>query len=252
MTSAGALALSAGLEAVAAGAFLFAGYRTLRREVSAPAAFASHAFALWWYCVAAQSLLSATQTTLYLLGVTDLPLHATLRHGKLLVSCVALWGLSYYLLYIFFGRRNLYIPLAFAYLAAFVITTGLYVNTPPTGLVARAWGVETVPAGGLTGLPYLALLVLFVAPPFLGSIAYLTLFFRVEDPVQRFRILLISLTLLVWISSAALGRLLSDDLLMTVARGFLGTLTATAVVAAYSPPEWVRRRWSGGQAPAAP
>jgi hypothetical protein len=80
-------------------------------------------------------------------------------------------------------------------------------------------------------------------PQLAGAVAYAALWRRVEDATQRYRVLLVSLSLAAWFAGALVAALSDPDSPVILARPLLGLVAAGAVVAAYAPPAWVQRRF---------
>jgi hypothetical protein len=86
---------------------------------------------------------------------------------------------------------------------------------------------------------------LVIAPQILATLAYFSLYFRLQDRAQKYRVLLVSISILVWFGSPVLAFGLGVSQLpwwMWVSR--LLTLAAVVVIYwAYYPPTFIQRRF---------
>jgi hypothetical protein len=70
---------------------------------------------------------------------------------------------------------------------------------------------------------------------------------RTPDPHMRFRIVAVSLTIVVWGLAGAMARVLEADLLQLVLRSVVGLMGALLILAAYQLPERADRRREHGK-----
>lgn len=87
-------------------------------------------------------------------------------------------------------------------------------------------------------------LVLLVFPQIIGGLAYFTLYFRVKDPAQKYRIALVAWSIIIWFASAFLASisgLAQFDWWQIVSR-LIGLGAALATLMAYQPPGWIQHR----------
>lgn len=236
------LVLGGGLTLAAAFVYLVVGLRLRRRSTRGAARRASQAFALWWVALAGSTLTTAIQQGAGALAVADLATYTTLTIVNFLFICVGLASLLYYLLYLFTGRDDLLVPLALAYLVYFA--TLLYVITAadPVGVEIGRWNVSLVFAEPLSGPVPTVLLLLLVVPQILGAAAYMSLVAVVESPTRRYRVALVSGSIIVWFSTTLIGVLLglAGTDLWQVGSRLLGLAAAMTVLYAYYPPVWLR------------
>ncbi len=89
------------------------------------------------------------------------------------------------------------------------------------------------------------LAILLLVPQIMGSIAYFTLYFRVTDMTQKYRILLVSGSIIVWFLSpyAALAGGLAQHDWWQLASRFIGLAAALTILMAYLPPRWLKQRY---------
>lgn len=214
------------------------------RSVSADASLAATGFRLWWAALAGSTLLGSLDELIAVFGEPPLGLLIAVGHISLALTCVALWGLLYYLLYLFTGRRRLWMPLAAFYAVYFFVLFGWLLGADATGVEVGRWSVDVSYAKDLADsvlwLPVLAFLLL---PQILGSIAYFTLYWRVEERSQKFRVAVVSWSIIIWFGSAGVASLSEfgqEDLWQVTSR-FIGLAAAGAILAAYRPPALLRR-----------
>lgn len=217
----------------------------MRRPLRGDARTASTLFGVWWFALAALQLVYAAMRVLGWAGLTDVALFATFVHLEWLALSIALWGLLYYLLYIFTGRSSLLWPTTAFYLAYYVGVVYLIAVAEPTGVVVGAWTVTLQYANEPTPVAASLVVLLLLVPILGGAIGYARLYFHAEGATQRYRIGLVSVTILVWFGSALVVQLLgnSGDDWWRVVNRLIGLAAAGLVYAAYRPPAWVRARY---------
>jgi len=101
--------------------YAFVGRTVQGRQVAGEGLLAHRAFVVWWYALAALSLLGAATTFMGAFGMADLGLVLTLTYTYFLLVCVALWGLLFYLFYLFTGGARRLIPLTVFYVLFYVL-----------------------------------------------------------------------------------------------------------------------------------
>lgn len=200
-------------------------------------------FALWWYSLALLTTIGQGRKILVAFGVESLPLHTTLTYFTLLPLVLALWGLLYYLLFIYTGDRRLLVPLGLMHAGIFGYFTWVVAWLRPVGVSSTAWSAVLEYERDLSG-PVLAItLALLLGPVIVGSFAYGTLFFRTRDRTSRYRIGLVAIAFLGWFGSSILGTALELNQLeyWPLASQLIGFGATLLVIAAYRPPTAVRR-----------
>src|SRR5687768_8702227 len=101
------LIIGAVFSLASAGIYFYVGRSLSRRHVATQdARLAWNLFVTWWYALASTTLVGGLLSLLGALGATNLPLFVTFTQLNLLAICVALYGLMYYLLYLFTGSRK--------------------------------------------------------------------------------------------------------------------------------------------------
>ncbi|HUR61936.1 MAG TPA: hypothetical protein VM286_06180 [Candidatus Thermoplasmatota archaeon] len=212
---------------------------------------ANHLFVLWWYSLAGLGFVTAGFGMAAAFGYTNLALHVALTNAELLAICLALWGLTYYLAYIFMGSDRLLAPSGFFYGACYLLLLYVVAWASPTGVALGRWSTQLTFARDLQSERWVGLVLMpILLPPLIGAIAYLTLFFRVDQPVQKYRIALVSGSFLGWFGSSILGSITGWSRLdwWPLVSSLVGLVAAFLVLLAFHPPTWVRRRLDPSQA----
>lgn len=239
------LAMAAGYGVIVAGVYAYVGRRVGRRTVSKDARLALTLFSTWWYALAASSLVSASQVLLYQGNALDPQVFAVLGQINLLLIMVALWGLLYYLIYVYTGSKKALLPLSLFYGAFYVVLLFLFPLSAPERLTDDGWSVSAEPAVELSTAAGLILVLVLIGPQILAGVAYFRLYFTVEDRSQRYRIALVSWSIIVWFGLAIVASVagVGDQVWWQLTSRLLGLAAALTILAAYQPPAWVRRRY---------
>ena len=122
-----------------------------------------------------------------------------------------------------------------------LIAAGIYTYTGwrlgkrvvPTSDARLAWMSFTVWRYGLA------------AATLIGGLAYFMLYFRVTAITQKYRILLVSWSIIIWFLSpfaVAAGDLSQQDWWQLASR-FIGLAAASTILTAYLPPRWLKQRY---------
>jgi hypothetical protein len=195
--------LSVVLSAAGAVLFFVVGRTIQKRHVSAEARSAQVAFVAWWYGLGA---VSAMGTALALPGIPhDLTLFLVLTVILLAVLCAALAGLLHYLVFLY-TNRNLLGALAIGYVLLFALLVVFIFASHPDSVQSTSQGPQLHYSTPVNQGPlYWGVVVLFIVPPIVASLAYLSLYWKADDPMLKRRILLVSLSIAVWFGSSLLG-----------------------------------------------
>jgi hypothetical protein len=240
------LLFGATLSAINASIYYYVG-RVLsqRRSDSRDARLAWTFFVVWWYALAGTTLSGAILSLLGALGIANPPLFTTITLMNLLAICVALHGLMFYLLYLFTGNRRLLGPLTLFYIAYFAFIVYYVQASNPVGVEVNRWSATLEYQNQFRGPLFLIVLLLLVFPQIIGSLAYFMLFFRVKTATQKYRILLVSWSIIIWFLSAFLAGIsgLSQQDWWQVASRLIGLAAALAILIAYQPPSWIKGRF---------
>lgn len=234
------------LAILCAGIYFYVGRVLNRRRPTSPEArMAWQAFVIWWYALAATTLTGALLNLLGAFGVISLPLFTTITIVNFLALCVALFGLMFYLLYLYTGNSRLLGPLAVFYFGYYALLVYYIQARIPIDVTVDRWRTTLVYQNDIDGPLYVIALLLLVFPQIIGSLAYFMLFFQVKSPSQKYRILLVSLSILVWFLSAFLASIsgLSEQDWWQIASRLIGLGAALTILFAYQPPSWIKRRF---------
>jgi hypothetical protein len=240
------LLFSALFAVTAAGIYGYIGWRLGQRVISsAEAKLAWGSFTVWWYGLAATTLIGGFLSFFGALGLTSLPLFVTATYINILVLCLALWGLLYYLIYLFTGNRRSLVPLALFYIIYYVLLVYYITASIPGEVNVGRWSTTLTYRAPLTGPFFVIIVVFLLLPQIIGGLAYFSLYFRVSDATQKYRVLLVSLSIIVWFLSpliALAGGLAQQDWWQIASR-FIGLAAALTILMAYLPPRWLKQRY---------
>jgi len=240
------LLISALFSIASAAIYGYVAARLRQRTISNPGArFAWQLFGLWWYCLAATTLVSGLLHSLGAFNIVSLPFFVALTYINLLLICIALWGLLYYLVYLFTGSQRFLVPLTIFYVLYYVLLVYYITASDPARVEITRWTTRLVYADPITGPFFSLVLVLLVFPQILASLAYFTLFFRVREATQRYRVLLVSWCIILWFGSAFVASVtgLSQEDWWQIVSRLIGLGAALGILFAYFPPEMIRRRF---------
>jgi hypothetical protein len=232
---------------LSAAIYYYVGYVLSRRRSStSETRLAWRLFVVWWYALAAATFSGAVLSLLGAFGIAGLALFTTITLMNLLATCVALYGLMFYLLYLFTGNRQLIVPLSLFYIAYYAFIVYFVEASNPIGVNVGRWNATLAYQNQIRGPLFLIALFLLVFPQIIGSLAYFTLYFRVKTATQKYRILLVSWSIIIWFLSAFLASisgLAQYDWWQIVSR-LIGLSASLAIMLAYQPPLWVKRYFS--------
>jgi hypothetical protein len=228
------------------GIFVYVAWRLRQRSVASEGArLAWQLFILWWVGLAATTLVAGILNLLGALGLTSLPFQITMTHINLLFVCVALWGLLYYLIYLFTGSNRPLIPLTAFYVAYYGLLVYYITISAPVGVTVQRWNTTIVYREQITGPFFLLVLFLLVVPQIGAGLIYFSLYFKVRDATQRYRILLVSWSIILWFGSslaASLTGLSQHEGWQLISRMISLAATLT-ILMAYLPPVRLKQRY---------
>lgn len=231
---------------VGAGIYFHIGLLLSRRAVVSPdARLAWTVFIIWWYALAATNSAGGALSLLGAIGVTDMALFLTFTQVNVLASCLALFGLVYYLLYLFTGNRKVFTPLMVFYIVYYVLLLYFYNWRIPLHVEVGKWTTDVVYQHTEIGPFFVFMLTLLVFPQIIGSFAYFTLAFRVKEITQKYRIVLISWSIIIAFLSSFMASLAGSSQYdwWQVASRLIGLAASVAMWMAYQPPQWIRQRF---------
>ncbi|HSL44767.1 MAG TPA: hypothetical protein VK897_15130 [Anaerolineales bacterium] len=225
--------------------YYYVGRVLSRRRVASPdARLAWTLFVVWWYALASSTLVGAMLSVLGAFNLAGLPLFITLTQVNLLAICIALYGLMYYLIYLFTGSRRLLVPLTLFYIGYYILVIYYVQSRIPVGVSVGRWSATLQYEQPASGPLFLIALLLLIFPQVIGSLAYFTLYFRVKTPTQKYRILLVSWSIIVWFMSSFLASIsgLSQQDWWQITSRLIALSASLAILLAYDPLPWIRRR----------
>lgn len=229
---------------VTAAIFAYIGWTLARRPVGGEGRSAVLAFATWWHGMAVSTALGSVTRILAGMDLLGANLYETVLYLTLLPLCAALWGLLYYLLYLLTGSAALRVPLAIAYGGFYAILLGFVVWGEPDGFVAEGVRLGANFTSPQPGWALRGIILLMVVPLIGGALGYLSLVRRVPAPEQKYRIWMVSGSVLAWFGSALLASEvgLSNISWWPIASRIIGLTAAATILLAYRPPLWLQRR----------
>lgn len=235
------LALSGATQLLAGAAYALVARKLRARHMDdADARLAAQSFVAWWSCLSAYMLLWGALTLVAAEGFAPMPLFLAARVVSIPLLMVSVAGLLYHVLYLFTGRRSLFAPVAGFYALCGVGFFAVSFIEPPTEVSVGAWLVELTRPGGTPLLN--KLYVAIGVPPIAASVAYGALYWRVKEPMQKYRVALVASSLFLWVGSGLAARVAAGDFLKFFTLTVLGLAAAGAVVLAYYPPPRLRLR----------
>lgn len=233
------LAFDGAVSLATAAVFAYVGSLMHRRHVpDAEGRLAMRLFATWWYALATLTAIGGALAFLAASGALPFSLHRGVLFALMLPLTVALWGLLYYLVYIFTGKSAWLTPLTAAYLVLyFVLVYAVYYLHPVSSDVGP-WRVDMHYERELSPPVASALLGLLLGPVLVAAIAYGSLFFTARQRSVRYRVGLVSSAFIFWFGSSALAGMtgVGDLAWWPVASRVISLVSTLMVLAAYRPP----------------
>jgi hypothetical protein len=230
----------------AAAVFVYVGGH-FRPGASGDGGGAARAFRVYWTGLGLYTAYGGVMDALASVGWTPFPAFLAARLVSLPVISAALAGLSYYFLYLFTGNRAWLPVSAAAYMVACGVAVYYVWSRIPAGVAVYDWRTDIAYANPYETPALDAILLIFVLPPLVGSLAYGTLALRVASSAARYRIVVVSSAIFLSTVGAVVARVAdTSQLVQLLSRPVLGALVAAAVLAAYRPPLWVPMRYRIG------
>jgi hypothetical protein len=226
-----------------AGIYFYVGHSlSQRRVISSEARLAWALFVVWWYALACTSVSGAMLDLLGAIGLASLPLVLTFTQLNLLAICAALYGLMYYLIYLFTGNRKVLAPLTITYILYYVLLIHYLNLSIPISVSVGRWSVAMHYQQQSTGPFVTLILVLLVFPQIIGSLAYFTLFFRVKEATQKYRVALVSWSIIIWFLSSFIASIagLSEYDWWQILSRLIGLGATLTILMAYQPINWIK------------
>ena len=202
-------------------------------------------FVTWWYALALATLSGGVLSLLGAFGIIGLPLYTTIFILNFLTTCVALSGLMFYLLYLYTGKTGLIWLVGIFYFFYFGMLVYYIEASDPVGVAVNRWNTSLQYQNVIRGPFYYALLFLLVFPQIIGSLAYFGLYFQVKLKTQKYRILLVSWSIIIWFLSTFLASVTgqSEQDWWPIVSRLIGLVAALTILFAYQPPSWIKRRF---------
>jgi hypothetical protein len=253
------LASQAGVALVTGIVYAYVARLILARHPSDAARVANYAFATWWVALGAVEFLVTAYQLPASLGYRDLAAVTTVLYVLLILLAAAIWGLVYYLVYLYTGSSRAFWPITVFYAALAVVLVFLVSWLDPIGFkpdgtlvtqnhfdAEHGYGTWALVLGLALSLPVVA-----------AAIAYGSLYFRATARTQRFRIGVVAGSFLLWFGwssvSSILGltaqatKLASDgdpslQHTLSLVNAAIGLVVPLFIVLAYQPPLWLRAR----------
>lgn len=219
-----------------------------RRQVSADARFARNMFALWWAVLGVLGIMGAAQVFLYRAGHLPIWLYLTTTQVALVALFLALWALQVYLVYLYTGTKRWVLPLGVFYVAMYIAIVGLLQWAGrPEEIVDNGWQLRTLPESDLPREFGVVFIVLLLGPAMWAAGAYARLYGKTKDRTQRYRIAMLTTAILVWFGTSAVVGASSTpgevNVPWQIASKLLALAAAVAILFAYQPPGWIRRKF---------
>jgi hypothetical protein len=226
----------------AAGVYWFVAHRLSQRPIAAPARLAASQFTLWWYGLAASGALGGLEGILGAFKELSFPLAMTFLILNFVLDCALLWGLVGYLTYLYTGKYHL--PELTGFYALFFTAAVYYTFAEAPYAVVMKSGAPTILYGTMVNNPLLIafIIIALVVPEFAAALFYLSLVRRTQDRTIRFRIVLVSSSILMWFL-IDLFTSQGGSPALAVIRGALSAGAALLSLIAFYPPESVQRRF---------
>lgn len=220
-----------------------------RRVVSPDARLARTGFTLWWGGLGVLGLYGIVSNLFLDPETFTLAGYRVILYTFIPIIFTALAGLVYYLLYLYTGKRSL-VTLVAVFYAVLTVAFVLFVELQDPF-------VGPDPDSGESGLQYaneapswagLLFSLALILPPFAAAVAYFALIFRTKERTVRYRILMVSGGIVLWMGFSLLGSLTrfatgveEQGFTSQIISQILGLLAAAMVLLAYYPPPFLRR-----------
>lgn len=247
-----ALALTGLIQLFACATFAYTAIMLGLRGATGNDRSAVNGFVAWWSGMSLYMGITGSLAIAASVGMYSMEVLYVSRLVVIPLVTIGAGGLTYYVLYLFTGRDGTKFLVGgyYAIVGAIYLTAGFL--TRPTSVRVTDWSVELVPR--IAGLDIIFLV--FGIPAIGSAIAYLTLAFRPVERMQRYRIALVSSSILAWVVTGLLSELSQDPFLVFIGITFFGLVTALAVFFAYRPPgpfrRWLEPKAEALQDPRAP
>lgn len=239
--------IQAAIQVLSAALYFWVARIVLDRAVEGESRRANALFATWWLSLGVvYLLLPAFTLPARAFGYQNLALATALLYALFALIALAVWGLVYYLVYLYTGNARWFWPITAFYIALAFSLLYLVAWLDPSGFDAS--GRLTYTNQQLSPGPSIALGLAFSGPVILSAIGYGSLYFQARDPSSRYRIALVSGAFLVqfgWSLASSmlqLSRRFPNSVTLSLIGSGLAIAAALAIVLAFRPPPRVRAR----------
>jgi MFS family permease len=148
--------------------------------------------------------------------------------------------------YLYTGSKRSFAPLGVFYAILFMATIALIEKVgSPERIVDNGWSIRTEPQVEF-GLAFnLGFTLLIIGPQMLAAIAYARLYRKTDDRTQKYRIAMVTGSILLWFGSSVVAAALelSQDVAWQLASRLIGIVGALGILVAYKPPRWLRDKY---------
>ncbi|MHB8585210.1 MAG: hypothetical protein ACYDDF_05160 [Thermoplasmatota archaeon] len=247
------LEISALFSLVTAVVYAYLALRLGHRQVSSDAAPANYALVTWWAAIGLSSLITGVDVTLYSANALPVWLYATLTHISLVAITIALAGLAAYLLYLYVGSYRSWWFVAIFYALFYVGIEALVAyGGAPTAIGDNGWTLRAANAQTVTYPPGVVLVFIIgiLGPQIAIAVAYLGLYWKVNDRAIRYRVALVSGSIIIWFGASLVVALVELALGQSapiwqwqVASDIIALGAVCTLFLAYFPPRAWRIRW---------
>ncbi len=236
--------ITAGASLSAAAAFAWVAWGLSRRPYPSHVRWVGLGFVTWWAMFGFEALTDGLRVLLAVGGDPDVAAYMTLARLKIVAAGIAVWGLGYYVLYLWTGSSKWAIPVGiFAALHAFYFLFAFELRDP-SGVTLGDWAPRLVlaePGGMLLGSLGI---VFFFLPPMLLAIGLLALVGRLDSRTRRFRVVSVAVVILVWHATQLVqaNPATSGDSPVFAILSLANVATALLAYTTYYPPSLFRDR----------
>jgi hypothetical protein len=114
----------------------------------------------------------------------------------------------------------------------------------PVGVIVEEYAASLDYARETGGIVVLILLILLIVPQIIAGLFYFLLYFRIEERYLRYRIMLVSWSIILWFGVSLVGALLGFSQLSywPVISQLIGLSAAVFTYLAYYPTNWIQSR----------
>jgi hypothetical protein len=229
---------------VGAAVYFYVGDRLRRRPVPDRAKLPSLEFTVWWWGLAASATVGGVEGILWAFGALSLAVALTCTVVSLLVTAAALWGLVGYLTYLYTGKYRL-LEWSVFYTILFLSVLYYEFSLDPAGVTAAAGIPQLRYAHAATAsVPELIYLVAAILlPEVVGIALYFSLIRKTTDRTLRYRIALVTLSLVLFFGFDIIGLPASviPPVVWSLVKGAVEAGASVLSLIAYLPPAWIQR-----------